>query len=293
MGKYCKQNHSREVCMEIQRSGLRIASTQKRSTNALRKTSKSLSKILEKLSTAKRINRASDDAAGLAIAERLSSQIRGFKMASNNVSDAMSALNIADGASTEIQSMLQRQRELSLQARNDTLTDDQRQSLDVEYQNLNEEIDRVARGTQFNTQDLNNGQGLASGNAVIQSGANAGDIVTMPNIDMTTASLGTAGTSIADSASAANALSSIDGAISSMGSSRSTIGAMTNRFESAHNNLMVAETNTQAAESVLRDQDMAMGLAELTRNRLLQESGMHAFQRFNEISANHILGLLQ
>ncbi len=279
--------------MEIQRSGMRIASTQKRSTNALRKTGKSLSKILEKLANAKRINRASDDAAGLAVAEQLNSQIRGFKMASNNVSDAMSALNIADGASNEIQSMLQRQRELSLQARSDTLTDDQRQQLDVEYQNLTQEIDRVAQGTQFNSQDLNSGQGLASGNAQIQAGANAGDTVALPAIDMSTASLGTAGTSIADSASAAAALTNIDGAIESMGTQRSTIGAMTNRFESTQNNLMVAETNTQAAESVLRDQDMAMGLAEMTRNRLLQETGMAAFQRFNEISANHILGLLQ
>lgn len=280
--------------MEIQKAGgFGLASTQKRSTEALRKTNRALSKILEKLATAKRINRASDDAAGLAVAEQLSTQVRGFKMASRNVSDAMSALNIADGASTEIQSMLQRQRELTIQARSDTLTDEQRQQLDVEYQNLTQEIDRIAGGTQFNTQDVASGQGLASGNAQIQVGPNAGDTVTLPNVDMTAVGLGINGTSIADSASAANALTAIDTAMDTMGTQRATIGSMVNRFESTQNNLMVAETNTTAAESILRDQDIAMGLAEMTKNRLLQESGIRAFQRFNEISANHILGLLQ
>ena len=273
--------------------GLGITSTQKGAADALRRTGKALSEILEKLSTARRINRASDDAAGLAIAEQLSSQVRGFKMATRNVSDAMSALNVSDGASTEIQSMLQRQRELALQARSDTLTDTNRQQIDVEYQNLTQEIERIAQGTEFNTQDVANGQGLSSGNAQIQVGPNAGDTVTLPNVDISAAGLAITGTSIADSASAANAISAIDSAIDIMGVQRSAVGAMVNRLESTQNNLMVAEVNTTAAESILRDQDMAMGLTELTRSRLLQETGMRAFQRFNEISANHILGLLK
>ena len=280
--------------MNIQKTGgLRITSTQKGATDALRRTGRALSKILEKLSTARRINRASDDAAGLAIAEQLSTQVRGFKVANRNVSDAMSALNITDGVSTEIGAMLQRQRELALQARNDTLTDDQRQALDVEYQNLTQEIERIAQGTEFNTQEVASGQGLSSGTAQIQVGPNAGDTVTLPNVDMTAAGLAIAGTSIADSASAANALTAIDNAIDTMGTQRSNVGAMVNRLESTQNNLMVAETNTTAAESILRDQDMAMGIAEMTKNRLLQETGIRAFQRFNEISANHILGLLR
>ncbi len=280
--------------MEIQKlGGFGLASTQKKSTSTLQKTNRALSKILEKLANAKRINRASDDAAGLAVAEQLSTQARGFKMASRNVSDAMSALNISDGASTEIQSMVQRQRELALQARNDTLTDEQRQGLDVEYQNLTQEIDRIAQGTEFNTQNVSNGQGLGSGNAQMQVGPNAGDTVDLPAVDMSASALGIDTTSIADSASAANAITALDGAINTMGTQRATIGSMVNRFESTQNNLMVAETNTTAAESILRDQDMAMGLAEMTRNRLLQETGLHAFQRFNEISANHIIGLLQ
>ena len=280
--------------MEIQRTGgLRIESGQKKSTDALRKTGRELSKILERLSNARRINRASDDAAGLGVAEQLNTQVRGFKMAERNVEDAMSALNIAEGAATEITDMLQRQRELAIQSRNDTLTDDQRQQIDVEYQNLNQEINRIAEGTQFNTQNVTGGTGLASGTAQIQVGPNAGDVVTMPAIDMTGIGLGIIGTSIADSVSAAGALSAINNAIDAMGTQRSTIGAMVNRFESTQNNLMVAEVNTTAAESILRDEDMAMGLAELTRARLLQESGMNAFKRFNEIISNHFLGLLQ
>jgi flagellin len=280
--------------MDIQNSGgFGFSGAHKLSTSALRKSNTALSKILNKLATAKRINRASDDAAGLSVAEQLSSQIRGFKMASRNVSDAMSALNIADGASTEIESMLQRQRELTIQAKNDTLTDEQRQQLDVEYQNLTQEIDRIAENTQFNTQNVSNGQGLGAGGAQIQAGPNEGDTVNLPNIDMTANSLGISGTSIADSASATNALNSIDSALKSMGSQRSTIGATVNTFESTQNNLSVAETNTQAAESILRDQDIAKGLVEMTKNQLLQESGTKAFQRFNKISANHIIGLLE
>ncbi len=280
--------------MEIQKTGgSRLIGPLKKTSSALRKTNKQLAKVLEQLANAKRINRASDDAAGLAVAEQLSTQVRGFKTASSNVSDAMSALNIADGASNEIQGMLQRQRELTVQARSDTITDEQRQQIDVEYQNLNEEINRIASGTEFNTQDVTSGQGLASGDAQIQVGPNAGDTVNLPNVDLTTVGLGTNGTSIADSASAANAMTAIDGAMEAMNTQRATMGAIVNRFESTQNNLMVAETNTTAAESILRDQDMAMGLAELTRNRLLQETGMHAFQRFSDISANHIMGLLK
>jgi len=205
----------------------------------------------------------------------------------------MSALNIADSASNEIQDMLQRQRELTIQARNDTLTDEQRRQLDVEFQNLTQEIGRIAEATEFNTQDVANGQGLGSGTAQIQAGPNEGDQITLPAVDMTDIALGMNGVSIADAASAANALSAIDNALNIVNTQRSTIGSMVNRFESTQNNIMVAETNTQAAESVLRDQDMAMGLADLTRNQLLQESGIRAFRRFNEISQNHILGLLQ
>lgn len=263
-----------------------------KSSNALRKTNRHLQKILERLSTAQRINRASDDAAGLAVSEQLRTNIRGYKMATNNVQDAMAALNITDGGATEISSLMHRQRELAITARNDTLTNRDRQSLDAEYQALSQEIDRLAQGTQYNRQNTSNGTELASGTAAVQAGSDAGDQISLPAIDFTTATSGIAGTSIATSGDAATALDSIDGAIQSLNQQRSTVGATINRFVSTVDNLSVAIVNTQAAESVLRDQDMAEGIVELTRQQLLHEGGLSAFQRFNEISRNHIMGLL-
>jgi flagellin len=214
-------------------------------------------------------------------------------MASNNVSDAISALNIADSTGTEVTSMVQRQRELAIQARNDTLTDEQREQLDVEYQQLTTEINRITEATQFNTQPVANGEGLGSGEAQVQAGANEGDQVTMPQIDMSGVTLQIEGTSIATRGGAAQALGRLDGALNTLNRERSQIGAMTNRLQSTQNNLAVSAINTQAAESVIRDQDMAQGIASFVRNRMLQEGGIRSFARFNEISANHLFALLQ
>ncbi len=265
--------------------------TQK-TTDALKKTNRQLQKILERLSTAQRINRASDDAAGLSISETLRTNIRGYKMASRNAQDAMAALNITDGGATEISNMLQRQRELTIQARNDTLSDTDRQSLNSEYQALTQEIDRLAQSTQYNRQNTSNGTDLASGNAQIQIGAEAGDQIALPQIDFSAATSGIAGTDIATSGGAQTAFAAIDNALQSLNQQRATVGATVNRFSSAINNLDNAMVNTQAAESVLRDQDMAQGVAELVRQQLLNEGGISAFQRFNEMSRNHIMGIL-
>jgi flagellin len=272
---------------------LGLAPQQARATAALGNTRRALQKILERLSTAQRINRASDDAAGLGVSEQLRTQIRGFKMATQNALDATSALNIAEGAGNGVSEMLQRQRELALQAQNDTLNDDQRSALNVEYQQLTQEINRLPQATQFNGQPVASGQGLGSGNAQIQVGPNAGDQVTLPASDMTAVGLGVAGTSIADRTSANAALGIIDTALGQLNTQRTNIGAMVNRLESTVNNLSLAEVNTQAAESVLRDQDMAKGLAELVQQQVLQEGAMRTFGRYNQISANHLLGLLQ
>jgi flagellin len=214
-------------------------------------------------------------------------------MADQNVASAMSALNIADATGGQISDMVQRQRELALQANSDTLTNQQRQGLDTEYQALTQEINRISGSAQFNTQTVANGQGLASGNAQIQAGANAGDQIQVPQTNMSAAALGITGTSIATGAGAQTALSKLDNALNTLNTQRSTIGSMVNRFESVQNNLSVANINTQAAQSVIQDQDMAAGLAELTKTKLLLESGTQAFSRYNEISANHLFGLLQ
>ena len=280
--------------MQIQGiGGLGMVQGQDQTVKSLNKTNRDLGKILEKLSTALRINRASDDAAGLSISQQLETQSRGFNMADQNVTSAMSALNIADSTGDQISDMVQRQRELALQASNDTLTNQQRQGLDTEYQSLTQEIDRISGSSQFNTQNVANGQGLASGNAQIQTGANAGDQIQLPATNMGATALGITGTSIATGAGAQTALSKLDNALDTLNTQRSTIGSMTNRFESVRNNLSVSDINTQAAQSVLQDQDMAAGLAELTKTKLLLESGTQAFARYNEISSNHLFGLMQ
>jgi flagellin len=260
--------------------------------NALKRTSKELQKILAQISTGLRINNASDDAAGLAISEQLRSNIRGFKTASQNITDAMSALNVADGATKSVTEILGRQRELALSARNDTLTAKDRGTIDTEYQALSKELDRLANSTQFNKQSLTNGTDLGSGNAVIQTGAEAGDQMNLPQINIQAITLGIQGTSVATSTGAGNALDLINNAMENVLGQRSTLGATVNQLESSINNLSVAMVNTQAAESVIRDEDMARGLSELVKIKILQEGSTNAFARFNEISKNHAMGLL-
>ena len=279
--------------MEIQRSGLGIGGAQQRTARGLEKTNRALSKILNRLSTAQRINRASDDAAGLSISEQLRTQVRGFKMASRNVSDAISALNIGEGASNEITDLLQRNRELAIQARNDTLTDEQRQQLDVEFQQNLAEIDRIANTAQFNGQNVINGTGLGAGEAQIQAGANENETIQLPEINLGVNPLGLTGAAVLNGEEAGAAIDLIDNALNTLNTARSTMGATVNRLESSIRNLEVAEINTQSAEEMLRDEDMAAGITELTRTRLLEESGIFAFRRFNEISANHIMSLIQ
>jgi flagellin len=273
--------------------GFQLVTGANKAGKALRKTNKDLQKILQKLSTAVRINQASDDAAGLAVSEQLRSQIRGYKMATQNASDAMSSMNITDGAAGRTTAILQRQRELAIQAKNGTLNDNDRAALNVEFQALTAEITRLAEATGFNGQGTAAGADLANGTAQIQAGANVGDTITLPQIDFTADALGVTGTSVATAADAEAAMTALDNALNAVSNQRSAVGATVNRFESTINNLAVSMANTQAAESVLRDQDMAMGLADLTRARLLQEGATRAFSRFNEINRNNMMGLMQ
>lgn len=277
--------------MQVQSTGISYLSGVQSTGKALKKTSSELRRILEQLSTAQRINRASDDASGLAVSEQLNSQIRGFKVASDNAENAISALNIADGAADQITGLLQRQRELVISAKNDTLTDNDRNVLDTEFQSLTAEIGRLSSSTQYNNQNVTSGTDIVSGNAVVQAGPNASDQITIPKVDMSLSSLGMNGASIKTSADAGAALNAVDSALDTVNSQRSTVGSTINRLGSSMNNMSVALVNTQAADSVLRDEDMAKGLSELVKSRLLQEGSIKAFSHFNEISQNHVLGL--
>jgi flagellin len=213
-------------------------------------------------------------------------------MATQNVNDAMSALNIADSTGSQVSDLVSQQRDLAVQASNDTLTNSERQDLNTQYQSLTQEIDQISNSSQFNTQNVANGTGLATGNAQIQAGPNSGDTVNMPAVNMTATALGITGTSIGTAANAQAALGQLDNAMSALDSQQATLGAMTDRFQSAVNNLSIADINTQAAESVVSDEDMANGLTQLTSSELLQQSATEAFSKFNQISANHLFGLL-
>ena len=260
---------------------------------SIQKTNKDLNKILERLSTALRINSASEDAAGLGVAEQLDTQARGFKVASQNVDEAMSALNIADSTGSQVSDMIQQQRDLAVQASSGTLNDSERQDLNTQYQSLTQEITRITDASQYNTQNVANGTGLASGTAQVQAGANAGDAVTMPTVNMTANALNITGSSIDTAANAQAAIGTLDTAMDTLNSQMSTVGATSNQFNSTLNNLAVADINTEAAQSVVSDEDMAQGLAQLTTAELLQQGSIAAFSKFKEISANHLFGLLQ
>jgi flagellin len=279
--------------MKIERSGgFGLESQAKRLKGAKEKSEKSLSAILEKLSTGKSINRASDNAAGLAISERLTTQVRGYKMAGRNVHDAMSALNISEGASNQVTDLLQRQRTLASRARNGTMNDENRAALDQEFQQLSKEIDRISESTSFNGQKTTNGTELGSGDAEIVAGAN-GESVGMPSVNISTGALGSSGSEIRSVAGAEAAMGALDLAIDNVIGQRTEIGTATNRFESIVNTLNAAEVNTQAAESAIRDQDMAEGISQMVRDQLLSSTGTNAFDMFNRISSDHVQSLLE
>ena len=282
--------------------GLGVTAAQNRSKSAVESTNKRLNEALEKLATGSRINRASDDAAGLSLSEQLNTQIRGFKMADRiipqhnnveNIHNAMAALDIADGASGEVTSLVQRQRDLANQARNGTVNDEQRAILNKEFQQLSKEISRIAEGTEYNKQKLANGSDLGSGTAKVHSSSDDSEGTGLPRIDLRTETLGIAGADISSIKGAEAAMKTMDVALESIGLQRSGIGSVSNRLTSTSNNLNTATVNSEAAESMIRDQDMALGIAELTRLQILERGGTQAFSMFNKISGDHVSGLLK
>ncbi len=267
--------------------------------SSLRQTDRSLQKSLEKLSTGMRINRAADDAAGLSVSEQLRTQVRGLNMGARNIQDGISLLNIAEGALIEVESMLQRMRELSIQSANDTLTSIERGYIQIEVRELQTEIDRITSGTQYNSQPLLNGLapwGTAPG-GVLHIGPNSNgttDTIQYQIQPMTTASLGVDATSlnVETQTSATAAISSLDEALRSVNELRATLGAMTNRLEHALTNQENQETNMQAAESVIRDSDFALETSLFTRNQILEQSATAMLAQANAVPQN-ILSLLQ
>lgn len=269
--------------------GLRI-NTNVASLNAQRNmsgTKLALDKSLERLSSGYRINRAGDDAAGLAISENLRAQIRGLKQSSRNAQDGISLVQVAEGGLNEVSSILIRLRELAVQAASDTIGPVERQFLNVEYDQLISEIDRIADGTEFNGTSL-----LAGTGAILDFQVGIRNDPQIDRIsfdaskaDANSAALGVNLTSVADKASAQNTLSAIDSAITSVAAMRADFGAIQNRLQSTINNLAISHENLSAANSRVRDVDVAEESAELMRNNILLQAGTSVLAQANQTTA--------
>jgi flagellin len=266
-----------------------------------------MSKSLEKLSSGFRINRAADDAAGLAISEGLRAQTGGLKVAVRNAQDGVSVVQTAEGALTETHSILQRMRDLAVQASNDgALSDTDKAKADSEYQALAKELEDISTKTSFNGTKLLDGTYTAKS---FQVGANAGDTLAVSVSDQgavalfgatrstagtrsTDAEIGTAVGDLKTAANASAALTKIDNAIGKVSDERASLGANQNRLEHKINNLNVAVENLSASESRIRDTDMASEMMSFTRSQILSQAGTAMLAQANQ-APQGVLSLLR
>ncbi len=275
--------------------GLRIA-TNVQSMNAQRNLGLSNEKqanTLNKLSSGARITKAGDDAAGLAISEKLKGSIRSMQQANRNANDGISLIQTAEGGINEVSNILLRLRELSVQAASDTVGDAERGFTDKEFQALKGEIDRISQVTKFNGRSLLNGSGETLDFQVgIENDPEQDRLqFTTANTDVTLGKLGLGDTSTMTKASAQENLAKIDVAIMSVNENRASLGALQNRLSSTVNNLGIATENLAAANSRIRDADMASESSELTKQSILSQAGTAVLAQANS-SQNQALKLL-
>lgn len=251
----------------------------------LRRNNLALEQSLARLSSGYRINQSADDAAGLAISENLRGQIRGLRQASRNAEDGISLVQVAEGGLNEISSMLIRLRELAIQAASDTIGDIERRFLDVEYQQLKSEIQRIAEVTTFNGRDLLNGTG---GIMDIQVDVHNDPFKDRISFNASAANssleaLGMTAEALATKEMAQGSIAVVDQAMISVNAMRANFGAMQNRLNSTISNLSIAHENLSAANSRIRDVDVANETAELTRNSILMQAGVSVLGQANSM----------
>jgi flagellin len=267
------------------------------SGDALRYTERDVQRSLERLSTGYRINRASDDVAGLSVSEQMRTQVRGLHTGSRNIQDGISLMNIADGAMTEIEDMLQRMRELSVEAASDTLTTVERTYVQTEVGVLQSEVDRLAAATKFNNMQLLNGTtpwGAAPG-GVFHIGPNntaTADIIQYQIAAVNTTALGIDTMTMTSQSDAVASTGALDTALQSVNELRADLGAVINRLEHALNNQDNQETNMQAAESVIRDADFARESSVFAKNQIMTQSATAMLAQANMLPQN-VLNLLK
>lgn len=244
--------------------------------------SEALQRSVERLSSGLRITRAADDAAGLAVSETLRAHIRSINQVIRNANDGISLTQIADGAASTIGNLLTRMRELASQASNGTLGSTERSYLDQEFLALRSEIDRIASVTEFNGNFLLSG---ASNSFTLQVGfkSGAGNTLTVSLRDLDLATLNLSSVDISTAANAQSALSNIDSAISAVATARADYGSYQNRLEATIASLQVASENLSAAESRIRDADIAYETAQFTRNQILVQSGIAVLAQANTL----------
>jgi flagellin len=266
------------------------------SQNAIAKNNRELTNAMQQLSTGKRINSASDDAAGLAISSRMTAQIKGLDQAIRNGNDAVSMMQTTEGAMIEMTNMLQRMRELAVQSSNDTYSDVDRGFLDIEYQHLIEEIDRISTDTQWNGMNVLDGTAgtNADGKLDFQVGASEGQIISHTIADLSTdGSLDMiGGTDILDRDNAGDAITQVDDALHVINSERAGIGAIVNRINYAVDNLANVSLNTSASRSRIMDADYAKASSELARSQIVQQAATAMLAQANQ-QPQTVMQLLQ
>lgn len=263
--------------------------------------SQALQKSMEKLSSGERINRAGDDASGLSISEKMRSQIRGLNQASRNIGDAISFTNVAEGYLQETTDVLQRIRELAVQASNSVYSDEDRAQIAVEVSQLVAEIDRIASSAEFNGMHLLTGRFAKESDTVMQfqAGANADQNIRAYIGTMTAQALGLTGIqgtderiSISSPDEANSTIAVLDNALKNVNKQRADLGAYTNRMELAQKGINVAAENTQAAESRIRDADMAKEMVEYSKNQILTEASSAMLAQSLNVNRSAVAKLL-
>jgi len=251
-------------------------------------TNNAMQKSLEKLSSGYRINRAADDAAGLAISETMKAQINGLNQAKRNAQDGISLIQTAEGALNEIHAILQRLNQLAVQASNGTYADGDLENIQAEVDSLLDEIDHIAESTKFNGKDLLSD---TASTITLQIGATSSDRMEIALSSATVTSLSIEGISLTSAASATAALNAISSAIETISTARAELGAYQNRLEHIINNLGTTAENLTAANSRIRDVDMAAEMSEFTKNQVLNQAGVAMLAQAN-MAPQSILKLL-
>lgn len=255
---------------------------------ALASNARGLQKAMEQLSTGRRLNSAADDAAGLAIASKMTSQIRGLNQAVRNASDAISMIQTAEGATNEISNMLQRMRELAVQAANDTNSTSDRSSLNAEFTALRSEIDRIAATTQWNGFNVLDGSAGSAGSVTFQVGANSGgnNAVSMTFSDLRTgasgALVGISASALTSLSAASSAIDATNSAIATIDQKRGDMGAVINRFQYTVDNLTNISTNAAASRSRIQDTDYSQATTDLAKRQIIQQAATAMLAQANQ-----------